>query len=227
MRHRIYVYLFVLGTILTSCQVLNAPNIPATLSTQNTAIADEATSIPQSLAGTAAVIARTAIVAETNVAELNSINRQLIATMNAVIPPTFVPQIVAVPNLNGAGTSSAPVESLVDIGVTARKRDSDGCADGTQSQFSVDTAIIYAIARATTISAGAKISVEWKYQGQVVSSGNYDVTADQSNFCIWFPLDPATIPFTQGSWSVQFVLNEKPVEPTIFFNIGDVQTPSQ
>lgn len=103
MRHRIYVYLFVLGTILTSCQVLNAPNIPR-FSTQNTAIADEATSIPQSLAGTAAVIVRTAIVAETNVAELNSINRQLIATMNAVIPPTFAPQIVAVPNPNGAGT---------------------------------------------------------------------------------------------------------------------------
>jgi len=227
MRYAIFFCLFVLGILLGACQVINAPNVPATLSAQNTAFAAETTAIPLSLGETAVAVARTAVMAETNVAEVNSVNRQLVATLNAVVPVTQAPQVGAAPITNNGQTPNTVTNALVDLGVAARKRDSDGCADGTQSQFAVDTPIIYATSRATSISSGAVVAVEWKYQGQVVGSGSYTVPNDETNFCIWFPLDPATIPFTAGSWSVQFTLNGNPVEPTIFFNIGDVQTPSQ
>lgn len=213
------------GILLGGCQVLNAPNVPATLSAQNTAFAVEATSIPQSLEGTAVALARTAIVAQTQVADISSINRQLVATANVVVPITPVPQVGAAPIVGGE--QSAGGTTLQDNTVTSRKRDSDGCADGTQSQFAIDTPIIYAITRAPSISAGAVVAVEWKYQGEVVGSGSYTVPRDETNFCMWFPLDPANIPFTSGSWSVQFTLNSNVVEPTIFFNIGDAPTPGQ
>ena len=229
MRFMICVCLIIFGGLASGCQVLNAPNAPATLSAQNTAFVAEATSIPLSLQGTAVSLARTAIVAETEVAVINSVSRQLIATANAVIPVTPAPQVGAAPIVGDGNTQSSSVAttSLVDIGVTSRKRDSDGCADGTQSQFAIDTPIIYATTRAPSISAGAVVAVEWKYQGEVVGSGSYTVPQDETNFCIWFPLDPANIPFTPGSWSVQFTLNSNVVEPTIFFNIGDAPTPGQ
>ncbi len=227
MRYIVFLCLLIMGSLLGACQVLNAPNVPATLSAQNTAFAAEVTSIPLSLGETSVAVARTAVMAETNVADVNSVNRQLIATVNAVVPATPAPQVGSAPITNDGQLSNTVANALVDIGVAARKRDSDGCADGTQSQFAVDVPIIYATTRATSISANAVVAVEWKYQGQVVGSGSYTVPKDETNFCIWFPLDPATVPFTPGSWSVQFTLNGNLIEPTIFFNIGDVQTPSQ
>jgi hypothetical protein len=229
MRYMITICIVILGGLMSGCQVLNAPNVPATLSAQNTAIALEATSIPQALEGTAIALARTAVMAETDVADINSINRQLIATVNAVVPAGSGAQDGAAPVVNNGNTQASGTisSSLVDMGVTSRKRDSDGCADGTQSQFAVDTPIIYATTRAPSISAGAAVAVEWKYQGDVVGSGSYTVPKDETNFCIWFPLDPANIPFTPGSWSVQFTLNGNVVEPTMFFNIGEPATPGQ
>ena len=226
MRNMIYVGFIILCILISGCQVLNAPNAPATLSAQNMTFAAEATSIPQSLEGTAVSLARTAVVAETNVADISSINRQLIATVNAVVPSTPAPQAGAAPIVGGELTTGATT-SLVDIGVTSRKRDSDGCTDGTQSQFAVDTPIIYATTRAASISSGSVVAVEWKYQGEVVGSGSYTLPKDETNFCMWFPLDPANIPFSPGTWSVQFTLNSNLVEPTIFFNIGDAPTPGQ
>ncbi|MBA3871339.1 MAG: hypothetical protein H0X30_19525 [Anaerolineae bacterium] len=203
--------------------------MPATLSAQNTAFAAEASAIPQSLEGTAVALARTAVVAETSVADINSVNRQLIATVDAIVPAASASQAGAAPVASNGNTaaSDATASTLVDIGVTQRKRDSDGCADGTQSQFPIDTPIIYATTRAPSISAGTVVAVEWKYQGQVVGNGSYTLPKDQTNFCMWFPLDPANIPFTVGSWSVQFSLNGNVVEPTMFFNIGDAPTPGQ
>jgi hypothetical protein len=228
MRYMISLCLLISGCLLGACQVLNAPNVPATLSAQNTAFAAEATAIPLSIGQTSVAVARTAVAAETNVADVNSINRQLIATVNAVVPVTPAPQVGSAPIASdGQVASSATTSALVDIGVTGRKRDSDGCADGTQSQFAVDIPIIYATTRATTIAAGAVVAVEWKYQGEVVGSGSYTVPNDETNFCMWFPLDPANVPFTPGAWSVQFSLNGSLIEPTIFFNIGEPQTPSQ
>ncbi len=228
MRILVLFCILTVGVLLGSCQVLNAPNAPATLSAQNTAYAAEATAIPLSLGQTSVAIARTAIVAETRVAEINSINRQLIATANVIAPGTLSPQIAVAPVVSGNGqTVNSTATTFADTVVTSRKRDSDGCADGSASQFAVDTSIIYAITRATSINSGAVVTVEWKYQGQVVGSGSYTASQDETNFCIWFPLDPANVPFTPGSWSVQFSLNGNVVEPTLFFNIGEPQTPTQ
>lgn len=224
MRTIIYAYI-ILGGVISGCQVLNAPNAPATLSAQNTVFAAEATSIPRSLEETAVALAGTASVAETNVAEISSINRQLIATMNAIVPATAAPQVAPAPIFEEGQMSEATSNSLVELAVTGRKRDSDGCADGTQSLFAVDTPIIYATTRAPNITAGSVVAVEWKYQDQIVGSGSYTLSRDETNFCIWFPLDPARNPFTPGSWSVQFSVNNNLVGPTVFFTIGTTSTP--
>ncbi len=224
------IYIIRLGIILlclvsAACQVLNAPNVSATLSAENTAYAAEASAIPLSIGGTAVAVAETAITSKTQIAEVNSVNRQLFATLNAVIPPTLRPQIstegiVGVTAVSPGNVVASDGAVLVELAVTDRKRDSDGCADGTSSQFSVDTPIIYATTRATAIRSGVVVSVEWLYQDQAISSGSYTLPTDQSNFCIWFPLDSTNVTFTAGQWSVKFLLDGQPVEPTVFFNIG-------
>lgn len=217
----------VLSLLLGACQVLNAPNGPATLSAQNTAFAAEATAMPAAIGGTAVAVAQTSVAARTAVAEISSINRQLIATLNVVVPATPKPQISTaglVDTTGAAGTVAAPSGSVfVELGVTDRKRDSDGCADGMRTQFPVESPTIYAIGRSGSIAAGTVVEVEWKYQSQIITSGSYTLPNDENNFCIWFPLDPAAVPFTAGSWSVQFMVDEQPVEPTIFFNIGEAE----
>ena len=233
--------ILILCLSVSACQVLNAPNAPATLVAENTAYAVEATGMPLAVGGTAVSVASTAVAAETLIADIDSVNRQLLATLNAVIPPTPRPQIGSEGSIAATqafitgggvggttGTGAVSVDQsivasgtvLVDLVVTERKRDSDGCADGASTQFGTDASTIYAIARATSIRAGAVVSVEWQYQSQIMSSGSYTLPTDQSNFCIWFPLDSATIPFTAGAWAVQFRLDGQPVEPTVFFNIG-------
>lgn len=224
------VYIIRLGIVVvcllvSACQVLNAPNVPGTLIAENTAYAAEASAIPLSIGGTAVAVAETAIAAETQIAEMNSVNRQLFATLVAVIPPTPRPQIstegiVEVTTVASGDVVAPDGAVLVELAVTDRKRDSDGCADGTSSQFSVNTPIIYATTRATAIRSGAVVSVEWQYQGQAISSGSYTLPTDQSNFCIWFPLDPANVAFTAGQWSVQFLLDGQTMEPIVYFNIG-------
>jgi hypothetical protein len=226
--------------ILSACQVLNAPNVPATLSAQNTAYAAEATTIVLSIRAADSNIVVTAQAAETTIAEYSSINRQLLATVAAIIPPTPARQVGAAPGANvasgdGAGVtgdaggiassgavSSTRASQFVETAITARIRESDGCADGFQTEFVPDVARIYAVTKAISISAGTTVQAEWRVAGEIVSQGSYTTPADQTNFCIWFPLDPESIPLTSGQWSVRLSVNGLPIEPTLFFTIADV-----
>lgn len=221
MRHYIRYCILILGILTGACQVLNAPNVPATLSAQNTAFAAEASEIPLSFGATAIAIESTAVAAQTTVAEVGSINRQLIATLKVVVPPTIKPQISTEGMIDSTTPSGTNAAVLTDLAVTDLKRESDGCADGTRTQFPADVPIIYATTRAISISSGSVVAVEWKYQSQVVSSGTYTLPSNETNFCIWFPLDSANVSLLAGSWSVDFMLNGNPVNPSVFFTIGE------
>jgi hypothetical protein len=200
-----------------ACGVLNPHDIPATLQAQNAAYVAEATSIADSLAAREVELAITAQAVATTVANVTNINRQLVATAQAVIPPTSARQVGVAPGAEGAGTpGSTGNAQFVDTVVTVNKRDSDGCADGFQTEFTSDTARIYAITRALTVSAGTVVSVEWLNNNQSAGQGSYTVTENQTDFCIWFPFDG---PLAPGNWTAQVFVNDQPIQPSITFTV--------
>ncbi len=207
--------------LLSACQVLNAPDVPATLRIQNAAYVAEATVISESLATRQVEVEATALAASTTVAETGGVNRVLMATVRALIPPTPPRQFGGV---SVTTEGSAEGAQFLSTGVTSRKRDSDGCADGFETQFNSTTPTIYVITQAASVEAGTLMQVDWSYEGQMVSQSSWAVPQAESNFCIWFYIDPATVPFSAGSWSVQLSANGSPVSAPISFSIVETMS---
>lgn len=222
-----YLGLVVLLVLLSACGILNKPDVPATLRVENTAYIAEATVIAQSSTARAIEVAITEQWAGTTVAQTSNLNRVLLATAHAVIPPTPQRQVGGTPistfvaSADGGSTPAPGSSQFVNTGVTSRKRDSDGCAEGYETQFTPDISTIYAITQAVSISAGTVMAVSWSYDGQVISESSYTVSQDESNFCIWFYIDSSSVTFSPGSWAVRFSADGQPVDPQVAFTIVD------
>lgn len=203
--------------LLSACQVFNRPDTVATLRAENTGYVIEATTIIETAQAEGTQVQSTANAAITVIAETNSLNAQLVGTLRAVIPPT--------PSRGGntiVGTAAPDGLQFVDTRTASSVRESDGCAIDSKAQFSTSDQRIYATTRALNIRAGTQMGVQWGYQGQVAWSESFTVSADDDDFCIWFYIDPATIPFTPGNWTVRLTANGAPVEPEMIFTIEDV-----
>ncbi len=205
---------------LSACSALNAPDIPATMRVQNTQSVADATTIAQTYAADEAMVNATAGAVGTEVADQRSINRQLVLTARAVLPPTPQRAVGIAQPVAGGGTSEPDSLSFVDTGVTTAIRDSDGCVVSFETSISANAAMIYVDTKAISIRGGTIMGVEWQSNGAVVAQENWTVPRDETNFCIWFNLDPSKIPFTPGQWAVQLSANGQPIPPSITFTIN-------
>lgn len=223
------------------CGTLGASESAPTVQAEVTALADEATLIAQASENDATQIAVTVAAAQTAAAFQEGVNRQLVVTLRAVVPPTM--QVVAdtgivTPGMN-APLNSAPMadgmtpepgaisasadgmNTLTQIGTTTVVNESDGCASGLQTSFTAATPRIYASTRALNIRGGTTVFVEWRYNDQVVASSlTYTVPADETDFCLWFYLEPTDAPFVAGNWSAQFYIDGSPVTPAASFTMN-------
>jgi hypothetical protein len=222
-----------LTLLLAACGALAGPDPQSTLQAANAAFVQEKTGIAQTLDAREAMVSGTALAAETQVIERNSINQQLLATVRAGDPPTQ--QLVvanptgnfptALPNTDGVvqtpevniDSNAAPVPSgqFVEIVTASSVRESDGCAETPQSQFSTSDDRVYVVTRAAQVSAGTIIGVEWRFEGQPADSSSYTVSQDEQNFCLWFYLDN----FSPGNWSVQLTADGAPITPAPSFTV--------
>lgn len=222
--------------LLSGCGVLTAPNVPATLRVESTAYILEATAIAASLTTREVQVALTALAAQTEVAQNSSINRVLMATARAVIPPTPPREVGVAPE--GAGmmdeamvesgqSESAPAADsslagqFVSTGVTTAKRDSDGCAVSFQTQFTADIYEIYVITRAVSLRAGTVMGAQWSYNGEVVAQNSWTAPQDETNFCIWFFINADTVPLSPGEWTVRLTADGRGIDPLVPFTILD------
>jgi hypothetical protein len=105
--------------------------------------------------------------------------------------------------------------------MAASVRESDSCADALQTQFPGDTQEIYATARALNIRAGTQLSVEWRYEGELVWQENWTVPVDSDSFCLWFNLDPLVVALLPGNWSVSLYADGMSIGPPVPFSILD------
>jgi len=192
---------FVLTIFLSSCQVFRPADVPATLQGGNAAYLAEASAIAQAQSAEAAQIIGTVQFDETHVSQQEGVNQALVLTVRAGDPPTIERGVGSAPG--AAGTPGTGATEFVEIQTAASVRESDGCADSIQTQFSPDTPQIYLTARALNIRAGVRLDIEWRFEGTIAWQENWTVPVDSSDFCLWFFIDPETITFSPGNWSAQ------------------------
>jgi hypothetical protein len=214
---------------------LDAPDAQATLHAQSTTLAQELTRLPADLAGLSTQVAATAVYAETYVARLDGVSRQMIATLRAAMPPT--PQVVqgrdgaqlpggagSLDDMAAMGAAGTPFPGIVTFSAVQTARavnEADGCVLTPAAEFGLSDGVIYATARATNMLAGTEMSVEWSFGGQVVYSFNFVVDVDDADYCLWFSITPDDVPFTPGDWAVSILANGAAVAPPVSFTIVD------
>lgn len=232
---------------LAGCQGVDTP---ATLIAQNNSYATEVVTINQTLVARRTEVVATAQVAETQVAQIEAVNRQWLNLLMAGVTPTpgvvagvappeaysgtaiaggFSEQYVGANQVDTIddpqrpatdGSMTAAPSQFVDIGTALYVRESDGCIDAPQNVFTPDTTRIYLGARALTITTGTVMQVDWSLEGQVVWQDSWTVPQDQTNFCLWFYLGPEYTALTPGNWSAQLYADGIAISPAAAFVIA-------
>lgn len=229
-----------------ACETLTGSGLSRpTIEAELTALVDEATLIATAGVAYSTQIARTVQAAETTTANLQGVNRQLVVTLRALIPPTqqlvtmsgavtpgyneplpgqtpvALGTAVSTPQASTVDSATGTVNQFTEITTAAAIQSSDGCAVSPQTTFSTTSGRIYATARVLNITAGTRVFVEWRYNGQAVATSvTYTVPQNDPNFCLWFYLEPVDAPFQAGSWSAQFFINGSPVMPVAEFTMN-------
>ncbi len=210
--------ILILTILVSGCQVFRPADVPATLQAQNATHLIEATAIAQTQIAQAAGILATVQADETHVAQQEGINQALVLTVRAGDPPTVERGVGSAPGAVSTPGTAGTTE-FVEIQTAVSVRESDGCADGIQTQFSPDTQQIYLTARALNVRAGTRLDIEWRFEGEVAWQDNWTVPIDSDDFCLWFFIDPATVAFSPGNWSVQLFADGIPAGSPASFSI--------
>jgi hypothetical protein len=229
-----FALLLVVALLVTGCGSLglDAPDAQATLQAEETALALEATRIPGELSALSTQVAVTAVAAETYVARMDGINRQMVATLRAVMPPTA--QVIqgrdgaalpggagSVDSMDVQGTPASGVVTFTAFQTASAVNSADGCVQTPSSLFGVNDTIIYATARALNMRAGTEMTAEWSFGGQVVYTFSFVVDVDDPDYCLWFSITPQDVTFTPGDWTVSMLANGAPIASAVSFRIDE------
>lgn len=214
--------------VMSGCQAFNGSNVQGTLQAQSTLYKLEETAIAQSASAQRTEVVATAYAAETHVADVASVNLQLLATVRVAETPV----LREVAGSLVLGTPEAAGEGrrwFVKTGVASRVRESDGCVDeaDVRIRFSTNEDRIYATVRAFNIEAGTPLSVTWSYNNEIVWQESFNVSYSADQICLWFYIDPATVEFKPGSWTVALFADGFQLEAPMAFSIEDSMSEGQ
>lgn len=209
-------YLLLLLTI-SACQVLNPPNIPATLSSENMGYVAEATALAGAATREAQDVELTAAAAETRTADIQTVNRVLLATVRAGDP---IESQGVVANVIATPVGLQPDQRwFVKTGLSTRVRDSDGCVEDPRIQFTNDVNRIFATARVFNINSGVRLSAIWYYEGNQVFDESWVVDRNSSDMCFWFDISRSIVELQPGNWSVRLFADGFQLEEAMTFSI--------
>lgn len=210
---------------LNGCQALNRPDTGATLQAENAAFGTEAVQLQSNGTAEGAAALQTHTVNTTQIAVLNAVNQQLIATLILQITPT--PGLVAQSGPDavgmqidggGGGTGSIdPNTPYTLTGTASRVRADTGCVESPQSSFPSNTQAVYATFVANNLTAGTNLSAEWYREGELVDSAQWTPNENYDQICVWFFMEQATVAFTTGNWSVRLYANDQQIGGTLAF----------
>lgn len=220
---------FCYALLFTACQSLTPEDIPATLAAERLAYATESVAIERTALIERAGARVTVQAAETQAAELNALNRVLLATVRAGETP--VPQIIpgvmdefsvmvdeSTSMTEGGSVDGAAVGQFSQLAVASGVRDSDGCAVDVRSTFSPDVTRIYFTLIASPLSRGTQFVVEWQQNEVIVDRSAWTADQDASRLCVWFYTDG---PFNPGNWTASLFVDGQLISPIVPFTVGN------
>lgn len=232
---------------LNGCRAFNRENLPATYEYENIAYATEAFELQRTIEARQTEVEATAEVAGTFVANVGSVNTQLVATVRAgdvptlAVVPGVVPESLQVTSVSGMdangllviGTPGTPVgyeatpaadsaggTQYVQIAMASSVRDSDSCAVDLQTEFPLDSQRIYITARGINVHQGTQLEVDWYFGSQLRLHDQWTLPQDSDSYCFYFVVTPADMQFVPGQWSAQLYADGQPIDPAVTFTIA-------
>lgn len=214
--------LIIVAGLAVGCGSISGEANVETLVAQNRGFVTEAAQIDGTLAAQETSVLATSVAAETLVARENVVNAIILETVRAGEPPT-VAVVAQIDRSVGAGATPDPNQfgsdaagTVAETYVTSEIRDADGCGVDRQTQFPAGTTRLFAVQRYASIPANTLVSIDFFYEGAQAFSDNLVVTSNETDFCVWFFLEP----YSQGNWSLQFYSNGNPVGERVSFSVG-------
>jgi hypothetical protein len=215
--------------LMTGCQALQAVDTGATLQAENIVYETEVAQLV--VTGTAERIAaqQTHSISQTQIAVMNGVNQQLIATLIVQITPTPGLVVETRPDDYGltvdrtgsgrASSASSPNTTTGAsannpyrvTGVSTRVRSSDGCVESPQTTFASTVSEVYATFVAYNLTGGTTLRAEWYMGETLMDTGDWTPDENYDEVCVWFFIDQTTFPFTPGNWSVRLFANDTPI----------------
>lgn len=210
---------------LGACQAFGGSDDQSTLEAQNLMYNTQAVVIQTDSLMARTQVAQTIEAGQTQVAEVDNVNDQLLVTLRAGTTPTqAIIQGAAANPVTSANISSTQEFLIVQgnlqfvlTGLSTSVNSNDGCITNPRANFGTSESRIYATIVAYNILAQTLMQVEWFKDDQVVYSDSWRVDNNYDQICIWFYMPSSDVAFTEGRWSVQFMANGEPIQQPMTF----------
>ena len=229
-----YATLLILLTIgLTGCQAIAGDDISVTLSSDMELIATESSMIQLEALAEQTLVIETLEASGTDIANAASINSVLASTVRANAIPTLVMREVIVDHDdmgssvdtemmedNPVADSGDSSEMVVrNLGIAKGVRTSDGCTNGSVTQFTNDDERIYFTAEVFGLRNGTTFSLDWVFEERLVYRSVWVSDYSAGSECIWFFMTQDDAPFLPGLYSATLYMNENAL-PSQQFSIN-------
>lgn len=203
--------------LLMGCGGVTPASHQATLRAEMSGYVAEATAIRQAADSDLERIVGTVVALEQEMLHKAAVNVALHATLQAVRPDV----VRSAANIGGAPTPIAILEGrrwFIKTGMSSHV-DNNGCNDMPGYDFSTTTPTIYATFMAYNIEGGTPLSASWSHNGVVMHQESFNLAGGASEICLWFSIDPQTVTFDPGLWTVQLYAEGFPLESAMPFQI--------
>lgn len=201
--------------LLTACQSLGAENVPATMQTDLTAYAVQATEIRISGQERATQASATIAAAQTQAAYYSVYNQVLVATVRAA--ETEEPQQVLMTRNDEGNFGVIQEMEFLQIVIADRINNTDRCALNEMSLFDVaQTTRLYLTLVVTNITPGTLLEVVWSYGNQQVHRTSWTAEQLSANQCVAMELTPDQVAFGPGEWEATLLANDRVIESVPF-----------
>jgi hypothetical protein len=210
--------------LLAACQSLGTENIPATMQSDLTAYAVQATEIRTSGESRAAEAAATISAAQTQAAYYTVYNQVLVATVRAGETAVPAQMLVTGGEMEGSFGVVQDMEFL-QIVMTDTIRNADRCAQNDMALFDVAaTEKIYLTVVVTNLIPGTLIEVLWRNNGQQVHRTSWTAEMMSSNECVAMELTRDQVAFVAGEWEAVLMADDRVIQSVPFAMIESTST---
>lgn len=218
------VWFILIAGLVAGCGTVSGEANMATIAAQNRGFVTEAAQINGTIAAQETSVLATSVAAETLVARENVVNAIILETVRAGEPPT-VAVVARIDRSAGRAAGATPdpnqfgdeaAGTVAETYVTSAIRDADGCGVDRVTQFPAGTSRLFAVQRYQSIPANTLVSIDFFFEGAQAFSDDLVVTGDETDFCVWFFLEP----YSQGQWALQFYSNGNPIGERVSFSVG-------